>query len=737
MFPSSAFESSSFGLQENKLPSAFDQAQASVGLGGFFAGSDVKPSNQLSLFDSLNPVGGAVEINNSNAGNSATQNFFNIRAQNQGNLSITDKMRGIQGNRLDMDEGVSIAEMYADTRLDTRVGGGQYNVTLSNIYQDEKLYKAYHGLFTDGKITERENYQIDMESMRKSNSDFAQGKSTGGLEGQFLKQNSTNNKTNTPLFGNNATTNNGLPAQQFQGGQPLPGQQPAPPPLTPLQKTLQPREPVKKEAPKDDKPVMTKEEQIRLMLNSGSLVDTMLSGKLNGKGKDADDGTERLNFLRGNVPIKQQNPFEKAVDTFKEKIEAAAEERKDAQTVLGNEESKTLGTPQTDTNANLPDQLTNGAVNKEGLVNALTGNKQSLPSATAGLPNAKAGLPTASAGVKAIGATVGPNGAPNVMEQRRLAQQAEADKKNAGMFERADEIRAETDLKKAIKWALNPVNRNTRNPYITKENYEKVMEEVKKARTLDFSISEEDKNKTFESMKPQDEKVAEAIKEKGLDKKSILEQEKEKAKEKESEESEKQKEQEEQEAVDKEVDRITQIREAQAKKKLIEEREENEKKKKRKKQEEELKKKPIDFSKTQTEMLEDIIRENGGIISFSEVAIPGETTEEKIQTDLNKYLATNADYEALLESTGKTNIRRDIERFANSQNVNKMDIIKKLAEEHQKQVDLSDLERLSLPTLSSIKRRLTEELENVKDEDQREAIQARIHAIQKAIASKI
>ena len=161
------------------------------------------------------------------------------------------------------------------------------------------------------------------------------------------------------------------------------------------------------------------------------------------------------------------------------------------------------------------------------------------------------------------------------------------------------------------------------------------------------------------------------------------------------------------------------------------------KKKKRKKQEEELKKKPIDFSKTQTEMLEDIIRENGGIISFSEVAIPGETTEEKIQTDLNKYLATNADYEALLESTGKTNIRRDIERFANSQNVNKMDIIKKLAEEHQKQVDLSDLERLSLPTLSSIKRKLTEELESVKDEDQREAIQARIHAIQKAIASKI
>lgn len=777
MFP--AFESAastfSFGSSENKTSSAFDQAQASAGLGGFFGGSNNEGGQQLSLFDRVNPVGGITELNNSNAGDSATTNMFNIRAQNQGNLSITDKMRGIQGNRLDMDENVSIAEMYADARLDTRVGGGQYNVTISNIYQDEKLYKAYHGLFTDGKITERENYQIDVESMKQNNSDFAQGKSTGGLEGQFLKtpqQTKATAETNIQTTGVglgllggaatvgtiNAVGNNGLPPQQFQGGQPLPGQQPAPPPLTPLQKTLQPKEPIKQEAPKENKPVMTKEEQIRAMLNASSLVDMSLSGELSSK--NGGNTNNRLNFLKGNGGQQlKQNPFEKAADTFKEKLETAGQNKESAQNVLAAEEFKKSDALQAGNSSDLQAREISGAqvLNKEEMINSLltamgagaalvvgaktalpgqNEQKQGLPSATAGLPNAKAGLPSAAGGAKEIGSTVGPNGAPNVMEQKRRAEQAEADKKNASMYERADEIRAETDLKKAIKWALNPVNKDVRNPYITKENYEQVMEEVKKARALDFSISEEDKNKTFESMRPQDEKVDEFIKEKNIGKKNVLEEEKEKAKTKQEEENERQREQAELETKEKEFDRMAQIREAQAKRKFVEEQEENDKKRKRKKQEEELRKKPLDFSKNQTEMLEEMIREGGGVISFTEISSPGETAQESIKTNLNEHLASNSDYEALLESSGKANVRKEIERFANSQNVNKNDIIK-MAEEYQKHVDLSDLEKLSLPTLSSLKRKLTEELESVKDEEQRDALQAKIHAIQKAIASKI
>ena len=770
---SSAFENTSFSfnLADNNtqnIPSAFDQAQKSAGLGGFFGGNDNSGNQQLSLFDRVNPVGGITELNNSNAGDSATTNIFNIRAQNQGNLSITDKMRGIQGNRLDMDENVSIAEMYADSRLDTRVGGGQYNVTISNIYQDEKLYKAYHGLFTDGKITERENYQIDMESMKQNNSDFAQGKSTGGLEGQFLKQSSSNNSdsSNSNPNGTNiqstgvglgllgGTTsgatianNAGIP-QQFQGGQPLPGQQPPPPPLTPLQKTLQPKEPVKQEAPKENKPVMTKEEQIRAMLNAPSLVEMSLNGELNnGTGNSNND---KLNFLKGNGQQIKQNPFEKAADTFKEKLEAAGQSKESAESILASEEFNKSDALKIGANSNIQPQELNGAqvINKEEMINSLpnmTGSgavaaqmseQKKLPSAKDGLPNAKAGLPSASGGVKEIGSTVGPNGTPNVMEQKRKEQQAEADKKNASMYERADEIRAETDLKKAVKWALNPVNKDVRNPYITKENYEQVMEEVKKARALDFSIAEEDKNKTFESMRPQDEKVDEFIKEKNMGKKDILEEEKEKAKTKQEEENERQIEQAELEAKEKEFDRVAQIREAQAKRKFAEEQEENSKRKKRQKQEEELRKKPLDFSKNQTEMLEEMIREGGGVVSFSELSSPGEMAQESIKTNLNEHLASNSDYEALLESSGKANVRKEIERFANSQNVNKNDIIR-MAEEYQKHVDLSDLEKLSLPTLSSLKRKLTEELESTKDDEQKDVLQAKIHAIQKAIANKI
>lgn len=91
---------------------------------------------------------------------------FNVRGGNYGNMSVIDKMRGIQANRLNIDGGnVSIAEMYSDGALDTRVANGIYNNTISDIYSNKHLYDAYHGLNTDGHVEANENYLIDSDSM--------------------------------------------------------------------------------------------------------------------------------------------------------------------------------------------------------------------------------------------------------------------------------------------------------------------------------------------------------------------------------------------------------------------------------------------------------------------------------------------------------------------------------------------------------------------------------------------
>lgn len=117
----------------------------------------------------------------------------NIRAQNTHSLSIINKMRGIQANRLDNDLGdISLAEMYADSKLDTRVGGGQYNVTISDIYKDQDLYQAHHGLFTDGKVNEKESHMVDYElkPFESKNDKFVMGEEQGLYKPISFKENS-------------------------------------------------------------------------------------------------------------------------------------------------------------------------------------------------------------------------------------------------------------------------------------------------------------------------------------------------------------------------------------------------------------------------------------------------------------------------------------------------------------------------------------------------------------------
>jgi len=91
--------------------------------------------------------------------------MLNVRANVGGSESIVDSMRGNQANRFSLSgDEIGLADMYNDSALDTRVADGRYNVTVSDIYSNEKIYNEFHGLNTDGKVDIRENYLVDLDS---------------------------------------------------------------------------------------------------------------------------------------------------------------------------------------------------------------------------------------------------------------------------------------------------------------------------------------------------------------------------------------------------------------------------------------------------------------------------------------------------------------------------------------------------------------------------------------------
>jgi hypothetical protein len=91
-------------------------------------------------------------------------NHTNVRGSKFGNTSIIDRMRGVESRGLFNTDEITLADQYADKSLDQRVGGGRHNVSLTDIYTDKKLFKEFHGLNTDGHLTEKENYQLDIGS---------------------------------------------------------------------------------------------------------------------------------------------------------------------------------------------------------------------------------------------------------------------------------------------------------------------------------------------------------------------------------------------------------------------------------------------------------------------------------------------------------------------------------------------------------------------------------------------
>ena len=122
---------------------------------GSFEGSNEKQSEQDSFYTQK-----ATYLEKG-----SISNDLNVRGKRYGQMSILDKMRGIQANRLNTDsESVSLAEGYADKSLDKRVMNGRYNTTITDLYQDKTKYDAYFGLISDGIVEIKENAQIHSDS---------------------------------------------------------------------------------------------------------------------------------------------------------------------------------------------------------------------------------------------------------------------------------------------------------------------------------------------------------------------------------------------------------------------------------------------------------------------------------------------------------------------------------------------------------------------------------------------
>lgn len=122
--------------------------------------SDSFESSSQSIFDSRSAT---------DTSNNMTQSVYaelNQRERNYGSLSVIDKMRGVTGGRLDMSGSIGLTEQYMDSSLDKRTFNGTYNVTLTDIYKDEKLFKSHFGLHTDSFVEEEESNLLEGDMAR-------------------------------------------------------------------------------------------------------------------------------------------------------------------------------------------------------------------------------------------------------------------------------------------------------------------------------------------------------------------------------------------------------------------------------------------------------------------------------------------------------------------------------------------------------------------------------------------
>lgn len=86
---------------------------------------------------------------------------FNIRESKTGQVNVLDKMRGLQGARLDNSGEVSLAEQLIDSRLDKRTFNGVYNVTISDVYKNKNLMNQHFNLYSDGMVEDVEHSELE------------------------------------------------------------------------------------------------------------------------------------------------------------------------------------------------------------------------------------------------------------------------------------------------------------------------------------------------------------------------------------------------------------------------------------------------------------------------------------------------------------------------------------------------------------------------------------------------
>lgn len=189
---------------------------------------DSSPDSMNSIFSSSNNSGNNIyndETKNlSSIGNYGQEDFFNqnsiantfnIRGRNYQELSLVDKMRGIQANRLNIDtEDLSMAEIYADKTLDNRTMNGLYNVTITDTYQDKKLFNAYHNLYTDGIITniedtqDTETYSTNYQNIEETNPLFIQNETSYSKLKETEPVNQDDMEAESAIFNNINKNNN-------------------------------------------------------------------------------------------------------------------------------------------------------------------------------------------------------------------------------------------------------------------------------------------------------------------------------------------------------------------------------------------------------------------------------------------------------------------------------------------------------------------------------------------------
>ena len=119
--------------------------------------------------------------------------YTNPYLNNAGNNSFRDRLNGSEIRLFDngMSGQISLADQYANKALDKRVMGGQYNITLTDVYKNKSLASAHFGTNTDGFVFTKNN------TMRELDRDDSSSEFVKDLESQRYMSDSTENDFNS------------------------------------------------------------------------------------------------------------------------------------------------------------------------------------------------------------------------------------------------------------------------------------------------------------------------------------------------------------------------------------------------------------------------------------------------------------------------------------------------------------------------------------------------------------